>query len=292
MPTDRPRPASAPLLPTALLLAPLALAACGGGTDDPAPTQPDPTDDGWTLVWSDEFNGSSLDDTKWTPQIGDGCDISPDLCGWGNNELQWYQAENATVANGLLTIEARVEAGGRGRNFTSARLRTINKGDWRYGRFEARARLPEGQGMWPAIWMLPTVNRYGEWAASGEIDIMELVGHQPGRVHGTIHYGGTFPGNRSTGDYIDLPRGSFADEFHTFAVEWEEGEIRWYMDGQLYQTLTSWNSTGGPFPAPFDQEFHLILNVAVGGNWPGPPDATTVFPQVMEVDWVRVYTRS
>jgi beta-glucanase (GH16 family) len=139
--------------------------------------------------------------------------------------------------------------------------------------------------------MLPTDEVYGGWAASGEIDIMELVGHQPARVHGTLHYGGPAPANQSSGAPYDLSSGTFADDFHVFAVEWEEGEIRWYVDGVLYQTQTEWNSTGGPFPAPFDQRFHLLLNVAVGGNWPGSPDITTPFPQTMQVDYVRVYQR-
>lgn len=260
--------------------------ACGGDSESPA--DPDPPSDDWTLVWSDEFDGSTLDLGKWSYQIGDGCDIN--LCGWGNNELQWYQADNVEVADGLLTITARPESVG-GRNFTSARIRTIGKGDWTYGRFEIRARLPRGQGIWPAIWMMPTDSAYGGWAASGEIDIMELVGDEPARVHGTLHYGGEFPANQSSGDSYRLDSGIFADGFHVFALEWEEGEIRWYVDGQHYQTQTQWNSSNGPYPAPFDQAFHLIVNIAVGGNWPGPPDLSTPFPQSMDVDWIRVYRR-
>lgn len=274
-------------LPTLFLTVPLALAgalaftACGD-TDDPGA----PTED-WTLVWSDEFDGNALDTSKWSVQTGDGCEIN--LCGWGNNELQWYQADNVEVADGLLTITARREAV-NGRNFTSARIRTLDRGDWRYGRFEIRARLLQGQGLWPAIWMLPSDNAYGGWAASGEIDIMELVGHQPARVHGTLHYGGEWPDNEQSGDWYQLDSGIFAGDFHVFALEWEEGEIRWYVDGEHYQTQTDWYSTGGPYPAPFDRRFHLVMNVAVGGNWPGNPDLSTPFPQTMEVDWVRVYS--
>jgi beta-glucanase (GH16 family) len=242
----------------------------------------------WQLVWADEFDGATLDPARWSVQTGDGC--SQDLCGWGNNELQWYQADNVDVADGVLTITARQEAAG-GRTFTSARIRTRGKGDWKYGRFEISARLPEGQGLWPAIWMLPTDEAYGEWAASGEIDIMELVGHEPARVHGTLHYGGPWPANRYSGDHFDLASGDFSDDFHVFALEWEEGEIRWYVDGVHYQTQTEWSSTGGPYPAPFDRPFHLVLNVAVGGDWPGSPDATTSFPQRMQVDYVRVLRR-
>lgn len=245
-------------------------------------------DSGWTLVWSDEFEGTSLDPEKWSAQVGDGCDIN--LCGWGNNELQWYQASNVEVGGGFLTITARRESAG-GRGYTSARIRTLGKGDWTYGRIDVRAWLPRGQGLWPAIWMLPSEDRYGGWAASGEIDIVELVGHEPDRVHGTLHYGGEWPDNVYSGAPHVLPVGTFADRFHTFTLEWEEGEIRWYVDGRHYQTQTEWYSTGGPFPAPFDQPFHLLLNVAVGGDWPGAPDASTVFPQSMVVEYIRVYTR-
>lgn len=263
-----------------------ALACSSDGGTGPGSEPPPTSSDEWTLVWSEEFDGSTLDLSRWDIQVGDGCDIG--LCGWGNNELQWYQEDNVQVSDGLLTITARQESAG-GRNFTSARIRTLNEGDWTYGRFEIRARLPQGQGLWPAIWMLPTDNVYGGWAASGEIDIMELVGHQPARVHGTLHYGGEAPANQNSGDYYQLNSGIFADDFHTFALEWEAGEIRWYVDGNLYQTQNSWSSSGAPFPAPFDQDFHLILNVAVGGNWPGNPDLTTSFPQTMDVDWIRVY---
>ncbi|NNK63287.1 MAG: glycoside hydrolase family 16 protein, partial [Gemmatimonadetes bacterium] len=184
------------------LAIPLILAACGGSDDPACPSDDDEqtpdeqTLDGWTLVWQDEFDGNALDATRWSVQTGDGCAVN--LCGWGNNELQWYQAGNATVGNGMLTITARREnAGGRG--YSSARLRTLRKGDWRFARVDARARLPTGQGYWPAIWMLPTDEVYGTWAASGEIDIMELVGHEPNRVHGTLHYGGASPANQFTG---------------------------------------------------------------------------------------------
>jgi hypothetical protein len=152
-------------------------------------------------------------------------------------------------------------------------------------------KLPYGQGLWPAFWMLPTDWVYGGWAASGEIDIMELVGHAPNVVHGTIHYHGEWPENWSSGGSWTLPSGNFSDDFHVFALEWQEGIMRWYVDGIHYLTRTSWDTVAGaPFPAPFDQRFHLLLNVAVGGNWPGNPDPSTVFPQQMVVDYVRVYS--
>jgi beta-glucanase (GH16 family) len=237
-----------------------------------------------TLVWEDNFDGTELDNTKWTPQIGDGCDLG--ICGWGNNELQWYQAQNAVVEDGLLKIIARREDS-NGKNYTSARLHSINKGDWTYGRFEASIKLPTDQGIWPAFWMLPTDNVYGGWPESGEIDIMELIGREPNVVHGTIHFGQPWPNNQSSGEQYQLHEGTFDDNFHEFAIEWEPNRIRWYIDDYLYATKT--RSTVSPQRWPFDQDFHFLLNVAVGGNWPGNPDGTTNFPQVMEVDYVRVY---
>ncbi len=206
--------------------------------------------------------------------------------------MQCYtdRTDNAYVEDGALVIKAQREDYKKWR-YTSARLVTRNQGDWLYGRFEIRAKLPYGQGIWPAIWMLPTDWEYGGWPVSGEIDIMELVGHEPGRVYGTLHYGAP---HQYTGDHYDLPAGeTFADNYHIFALEWEPGEIRWYVDGYHYQTQTEWftSSTIGTYPAPFDRRFHLIMNVAVGGAWPGYPDETTVFPQYMYVDYVRVYQK-
>lgn len=236
------------------------------------------------LVWADEFDGNTLDLTKWEHQTGDGC---PNLCGWGNNELEYYQPQNATVSDGTLKITAKRENVG-GKPYTSSRIRTRNKGDWTYGRFEARIKLPTGKGLWPAFWMLSTDEPYGGWPQSGEIDIMEIVGHEPATTHGTLHYGNPWPQNQSTGaDYKLLNGGIFNDEFHVFAIEWEQNEIRWYVDDYLYSTKTNLNLS--PFRWPFDHDFHFLLNVAVGGNWPGNPDGTTVFPQIMEVDYVRVY---
>lgn len=279
----------------ALSLTVLAVACGSSGSfldpdnpSDPNPSDPDPEPGDWALVWSDEFDSGTLDQAKWSIQVGDGCDLG--ICGWGNNELQWYQGANVAVSNGLLVVTAREESAG-GKSFTSARIRSKDKGDWTFARVEFRARLPQGQGMWPAVWMLPTDEKYGVWAASGEIDIMELVGNEPNVVHGTLHYGGTWPNNKSSGRPFYLSSGTFADGFHTFAMEWEEGVIRWYVDGQLYQTQTTWDTSSASFPAPFDQRFHLLINLAVGGNWPGSPDDTTQWPQTLEVDWIRVYQR-
>ena len=229
------------------------------------------------LVWSDEFDGTEVDTTKWSFQRGDGTEVFLPP-GWGNNEQQWYTDQNATVADGFLTITAREETVEPGYPYTSARLRTFRKGDWKYGRIEMRAKQPLGKGLWSAFWMLPTDREYGGWAASGEIDIVEYLGAEPHEVFGTIHYGGEWPGNTFSGTPYQLPSGSFHEEFHEFAIEWEEGEIRWYVDDVHYGTKTDWNSTAAPFPAPFDVDFHLLLNLAVGGNLPGSPDADTEFP--------------
>ncbi len=252
------------------------------------PDLPDDTEiPGWNLVWQDEFEGSSIDATKWTHLVTG----NP-----ANNELQYYtdRVINSRIENGVLTIQAHAEVytGPDGtRQYTSARLHSENKGDWKYGRFEIRAKMPLGQGMWPAIWMMPTDSEYGGWAASGEIDIMEFLGHEPNRVHGTLHYGGSWPSNTSSGTSTTLRSGSFAADFHVFSIIWEAGRFSWLLDGVAYATQTQWNTAGHDFPAPFDKRFYMILNVAVGGNWPGNPDATTVFPQKMEVDYVRAYER-
>lgn len=237
------------------------------------------------LVWADEFDGTSVDINKWEFMLGDGSAYG--IPGWGNNEKQYYRSQNATVANGELTITAKQESYG-GKSYTSARLRTRYKGDWTYGRIEMRAKLPVTQGMWPAFWMLPTNSPYGGWAAGGEIDIMESKGSIPEQIHGTIHYGGEWPDNTYSGNTTNLAAGT-ATNWHVYAVEWQEGVIRWFVDGQLYSTKTNWYSTNGSYPAPFDVDFHLLLNLAVGGWFPGDPDQTTVFPQDYIIDYVRVY---
>ncbi len=237
----------------------------------------------YRLVWSDEFDGGSLDTSRWEYQTGDGC---PSLCGWGNAEAQWYREENVEVSGGTLKIHVREESVG-GRDYTSARLRSFGKWAGTTGRIEARMKMPSGQGLWPAFWMLPEESHYGIWPMSGEIDIMEMIGSLPSTVFGTIHYGAAFPANQYIGNTTELSSGTLADDFHVYAVEWEQDVIRWYFNDELYSTLTPEDLL--PYPWRFDRDFHLILNVAVGGFFPGYPDATTVFPQVMEVDYVRVY---
>ncbi len=237
----------------------------------------------YTLQWSDEFDYTGLPDpARWGYDVGGG--------GWGNNELQYYtenRQENARVEDGRLVIEAVKEAYG-GRDYTSARLVSRDKGDWLYGRFEIRAKLPAGRGTWPAIWMLSTDWVYGGWPRSGEIDIMEHVGYDMQRIHGTIHTDdfnhtrGTQIGNSILASNVDT-------EFHVYAMEWRPHRIDIFMDGLRYFTVTD-NGTGvGAWP--FDQRFHLLMNIAVGGDWGGAQGVDdSIFPQRMEVDYVRVYS--
>lgn len=214
-----------------------------------------------TLIWSDEFDGNSLSLDNWSYQIGDGCDIN--LCGWGNNELQSYQQANAVVANGELSITARNERRGNS-NYTSTRIRSRGKVDFTYGRIESRILLPSGGGLWPAFWMLSTDEPYGFWPQSGEIDIMEWVGNQKSKIHGTLHYGQPSPNNSQTGATVTAIDGDYGNEYHVYAVEWEEDEIRWYIDNFLYSTKT--RSDLFPQRWPFDHDFHLLLNMAVGAT--------------------------
>lgn len=240
----------------------------------------------WELVWEEQFETDSLDMDKWSFQIGTGA--SEGLTSWGNNELQYYtdREENIFLEDGKLHIRA-LEERFVNRNYTSARIRTKDKADFKYGKFEIRAKNPTGQGLWPAIWMMPTESVYGTWPRSGEIDIMELVGHEPDVVHGTVHYGPAWPNNREHGGSYQLDEGTFNDDFHTFTIIWEPGRIDWFVDGQLYVRATPNNLA--PHNWPFDQYFHFILNVAVGGTWPGNPDASTEFPQEMVIDYIKVY---
>lgn len=253
--------------------------------------RPDTARATYSLVWADEFNGTALDTGKWGYDIGTGC---PDLCGWGNAELQYYRSQNVSVSGGQLAITARAESFG-GREFTSGKIVTRDKHSFLYGRMEMRAKLPKGSGMWPAFWMMPQDDAYGTWAASGEIDIMESANAMD-YVAGTIHYGGQFPQNTFSGGSYSPPGADFSDGYRIYAVEWEPDEMRWYVDDVLYSTKTSndWftNTAPGNPRAPFDQPFYLILNAAVGGNYTGctsPGCITTDLPQEFLVDYVRVY---
>jgi len=245
---------------------------------------------GYVIVWSDEFsavNGSLPDSSKWIMETGGN--------GWGNNELETYtnRTQNAHVQDGNLIITANKETytgpDGITRQYTSARLKTQTLFAQKYGRFEARIKIPQGQGMWPAFWMLgDNIGQVG-WPSCGEIDIMENIGKEPDKVHGSMHGPGYSGSNGLTGTYT-IPSGKFADDFHIFAIEWETSVVRFYVDGNLYETRTPADLPVGTTWV-FDHPFFILLNVAVGGDWPGPPDGNTVFPQTMAVDYVRVYTK-
>ncbi len=254
----------------------------------------------WRLVWSDEFEGERIDGQKWTYDEGNGFTRADGVYieGWGNSELEYYTSrpENVHVSDGALRITA-VKESYEGHSYTSARVKTKGLFSRTYGRFEIRARLPVGNGLWPAIWMLPEDSAYGGgWAASGEIDIMEAKGSLPDRISGAIHYGGVWPSNVYATAEHQLPDGARISDYHVYALEWEQEEIRWYVDGALFQTVKEWHSVDAsgerlPYPAPFDRPFHLLINLAVGGHFDGNPDDGTVFPAVMEVDYVRVYEK-
>jgi beta-glucanase (GH16 family) len=291
-------------LASAALALPLLLQACGGVDSGVPEGEFVPPVVEWQLVFEDNFDGNSLDAGKWNIDEGDGC---PDLCGWGNNELQVYSADNISVAGGVLRIEGRQEADS---SYTSGRLNTRGKFDFQYGRVEVSARIPSGQGTWPAIWLLhsdPSI--YGPWPLSGEIDIMEAFNYGVGgnqSTSSTTHYGLPTPPFDGTSSTTDLSANADTS-FHEYALEWEKGRIRFFVDGQHFQTQIVdeyWvyypaDPDGlydpfGPYTlgledAPFDQAFHLLLNFAIGGDPVGAPDATTVFPQAMEVDYVRIY---
>ncbi len=240
---------------------------------------------GWQLAWSDEFSGTTIDTNHWTFDTGNG------RGGWGNNELEYYtsRATNAFVSDGLLHIVARKESY-HGCGYTSARLKTRGRFSALYGRFEFRARLPQGKGYWPALWLMPRDSVYGGWAASGEVDIMENKGRLPGTVLGTLHFGGSYPKNTlSHGPPYTFPPGDSVTKFHVYALEWTTNQFSWYVDNTRYETQSSWWSSGGPYPAPFNQPFYIIMNLAVGGKFDGNPDESTVFPGDMQVDYVRVY---
>lgn len=235
----------------------------------------------WTLVWSDEFDYTGLpDSTKWTAETGGN--------GWGNNELQYYTAgrkENARVGNGLLTIEA-IKENWQGKGYTSARLITKNKGDWQYGKVEVKAKLPKGRGTWPAIWMLASVPKL-RWPDDGELDIMEHVGYNQGVIHGTVHckkYNHVINTQKSDTIVVD----DCSENFHVYSTEWTKEWVKIAIDGKVFFTFN--NEHTGYDAWPFDNKLFLILNIAVGGNWGGAKGVDEkIWPQKMEVDYVRVY---
>jgi beta-glucanase (GH16 family) len=270
----------------------LLLVACGSATPQPTVTPaatltpaPTPTygwdSQGWTLAWSDEFDGATINPQKWAFDTGGN--------GWGNAELEYYtdRPENARLENGMLVIEARQEAY-QGLQYTSARLKSQGLQEFQYGRIEARMKLPFGQGMWPAFWTLG--NDFGKtktWPLCGEMDIMEYIGKTPDTVYQTVH-GPGYSGVNGIGSQFALTADTLANDFHVYAIQWEADKITWYVDDQQAFQITSAQIPAGT-QWVFDHPFFIIINLAVGGGWPGYPDSTTVFPQQLLVDYVRVY---
>lgn len=237
---------------------------------------------GYSLAWSDEFSSTSLDLSSWNQEIGNGAS------GWGNNELEYYtnDLKNTFVSNGNLIIEARKE-NISGYGYSSGRMTTKGKQEFKFGRIDIRAKLPIGKGIWPALWMLGANISTVGWPACGEIDIMELIGTYPSRVTGTMHWKTSSGSATHQGDNFNLTSGDFSQQFYVFSIVWEQDSIKWYVDDQLY--LTNTINTVGTANYPFNVEEFFIFNVAVGGNWPGSPDNTTTFPQRMFVDYIRVF---
>lgn len=260
-----------------------AATAAATAAEAPAPKNAEPR-----LVWSDEFDGSRLDESKWSYQIGDGCEQADNACGWGNNEMQYYRKENAVVAGGVLTITAKHEHF-HNSEFTSARLRTKGLAKWKYGRFEIRAKVPAGRGTWPAIWMLPERKTYSNqlWPDNGEIDIMEHVGYDPEVIHASTHsqrHNWMIGTQKTQKIKVEGSTGGF----HVYSLDWSEDKIVMAVDGKSYFELR--NDGDGWKSWPFDQEFHLLLNLAVGGVWGGAQGVDwNAFPQEFVIDYVRVY---
>ena len=238
---------------------------------------------GKSMVWSDEFNQTSLDMNSWNYETGGY---------WFNNEIQYYRGGTANTAlqNGKLVITAKKETY-QNREHTSARLTTEGKVEYKYGRIDVRAKLPKGQGIWPAIWMLGDDMSSVGWPACGELDMMELLGHEPHKIHGSINYGpqgNSWAHTKTTSYSLPVSEGDFSDKYHVFSVLWEENSIKYYVDDNLYATYNPNNIAGGQ-AWRFNHPFFFILNIAVGGDWPGNPDPTTIFPQQMLIDYIRIF---
>ena len=286
MHTPRPRRRARTIAGAALVAGASALLACGGpGADTPSTADAggfDPSQ--WRLVWSDEFDGAANtppDPQVWTPELGGD--------GWGNQQLEYNTNELTNAAHdglGNLVLTARREAY-EGNSYTSARLSTAGNVETQGGRIEARIQLPVGAGIWPAFWMLGSSFPATEWPACGEIDIMEYRGQEPAIVHGTVHGPGYSAGQGITGR-IAVAGGGLHRAFHVYAIEWNNDEIRWFVDDLHYHTVTR-SDLPGAAPWVFDQPFFLLLNIAVGGTFVGPVGPETTFPQTMVVDYVRIY---
>ena len=278
----------------------IGLAGCGGGSADSPVIEPfyPEAEAEWQLVWADEFDGDGLDGNNWEVQTGDGSEYG--LTRWGNDELQWYTPDNLVVEDGLLRVEARAEQVQPGFPYTSGRIRSLGKLDFQYGRVEARIRSASGKGLWSAFWMLPSDDRFGGWASGGEIDIMEVVnaGTLDENYYASLHHGFAWPLNQTTTESIGVA--DPAGDFHIYSIEWTEDYIRWFVDDRNFMTVNAehWYSyyyggeqegyQAGQGAAPFDRPFHLLLNLAVGGNLPGDVGPGAI-PTSMEVDYVRVY---
>ena len=249
-----------------------------------------PQYEGYTLIWNDEFDGDTFTNEDWNWEVR--------REGWTNNELQAYRAsrENIFLRDGKLVLKAIKSVNEYGKTvYTSGKVQTLDKHNFLYGRVDVCAKAPAGQGLWPAIWMMPARDNYGSWPRSGEVDIMEFLGHDVQTVYSNVHYGD--PHGEQQGVYTLTGDETFANSFHVFSMEWEPGEFRFYVDGELYHTVNDWyscvGSTERPYPAPFDKEFYIQLNLAVGGNWPGNPDETTDFEHAeFEIDYVRLYQKA
>lgn len=249
-----------------------------------------PQIEGYELLWNDEFNGTKIDDSIWS--------YDPHEPGWTNEELQEYteSTDNVFVRDGKMVLKAIKTQNENGKDYyTSGKIKSQNKKDFMYGKVVARAKVPAGQGLWPAIWMMPTDESfYGQWPKCGEIDIMEILGSQPDLTYATIHYGSPHAEQQDT---YQLSGETFADDFHDYSVEWEPGEMRFYVDDNLIHTVNDWftaeeGQDDKPYPAPFNQNFFVQMNLAVGGTWPGNPDDTTDFDKAeFEIDYVRVYQK-
>ena len=268
-----------------------------GGGEVLTPPEPAPVEevevpelDGYTLLWHDEFSGAAMDDTIWS--------YDPHEPGWTNEELQEYteSTDNVFTRDGMMVLKAIKTTDANGNDYyTSGKIKSQNKEDFMYGKVVARAKVPEGKGLWPAIWMMPTdESYYGQWPKCGEIDIMEVLGSDTTTAYGTVHYGAPHAEQQGT---VVKTSPDFAADFHEYSVEWEPGEMRWYIDDELYLTVNDWftaveGEEEKPYPAPFNQTFFVQMNLAVGGTWPGNPDETTNFDNAeFLIDYVRVYQK-
>jgi beta-glucanase (GH16 family) len=235
---------------------------------------------GWSLVWSDEFNGTSLDASKWQLELNEG---DHGMTSYTNRQ------QNLFVSDGYLALQAQKE-NYNGKPYTSTQISSRNKGSWKYGRFDIRAKLPYGRGMWPAIWMMPNNPAYGGWPRSGEIDIMENLGDNTRLLYSTLHYSTT--NQMSQGTYTTPANQSLSDSFHVYTMIWDVDSFSFYLDSvNNYWNCGKWSPDNVAFPKPFDQSFFMMFDLAIGGSWGGPPDNSTIFPQKMLVDWIRVYKR-